>query len=367
MPQVGILDAIGLRHGTDKASQHHNYLSFYETFFADLKDKEIAILEIGVLGGASLRTWGEYFTNATIVGADINPSAKAHESDRIYVELLDQSNIEELTRVAIKRGPFDIIIEDGSHLWEHQITSLRTLFPFVKDGGIYIVEDLQTNYGSMQKEYRGIASVSCVEYLKRLVDLRVAGDQIPIDEVEDSFLRTYGQKMQFMTFYRHACLIKKQFPVIPRESTPGAPLVTDMTSDQLVGVSINAHVSFKGDILGTSGFVNLGDDRLSIQGFSIMADEELLEYRALIVGDSIWSDWRKSGDFVGTRGQSKPLIGFTIRLQKEITERYALRAFGRFAGSTEYIEVADEQDCISGREAALCGIQIEVTKRVHNS
>jgi Clostridial hydrophobic W len=367
MPQMGILDAIGLRHGTDKASQVHNYLSFYELFFADLKDKNISLLEVGVLYGASLNTWKEYFPNAKIVGVDISPSTKIYEGDRIFIELLDQSNIEELTRVAIKHGPFDIIIEDGSHLWEHQITSLRTLFPFVKDGGIYIVEDLQTNYGPMRNQFKGISNLSCAEYLKSLVDLHVGGNQISMDKVEDAFLRTYGQNLHFITFYRHMCLIRKRFPIINRELVAGSPLVADLASDRSVRVRVNAHVSFKGDIVGGSGFVNIGPDTFSIQGFFIVTDEKILEYRVRQEGDSTWGDWHESGNFAGTRGQSKSLVGFTVRLKKEITDRYVLRAFGRFAGAVEPVQVGDGQDCVSAREAPLCGIQIEITEHMQNS
>lgn len=178
----------------------------------------------------------------------------------MIIELLDQSNIEELTRVAVKHGPFDIIIEDGSHMWEHQITSLRTLFPFLKNNGIYIVEDLQTNYGSMKSEYKGIASSTCVEYLKEWLDLRVADDQIPLSEVEDAFLRTYGRAVQFITFYRRACLIKKRFPPVVRENNAGQPLVVRGIDSHSEAVGIVAHVSNRGDVFGNAGFVNLGSD-----------------------------------------------------------------------------------------------------------
>lgn len=204
------LDAIGLKHGTDKSSKFHDYLSFYELFFRDLRHEKIKILEIGVLGGASLKTWEEYFPSADVVGVDIVPASKNYEEGRVVIELADQSNVEHLTRLAIKHGPFDIIIEDGSHMWEHQITSLRTLFPFLKDEGIYIAEDLQTNYGPASGKYQGIASNSFMDYIKKLVDLRVGDDLIDISKIEDSFLRTYGRNVHFINFYRRACLLKKK-------------------------------------------------------------------------------------------------------------------------------------------------------------
>ncbi len=206
------LDSIGLKHGTDKASSHHDYLAFYEQFFAPMRHGRVNILEVGVLNGASLATWEEYFPNGSIVGADIDATTKRFQRGRVSIEILDQANIEEVTQAAIRRGPFDIVIEDGSHLWEHQITSLKTLFPFVRDGGIYIVEDLQKNYGGMQAGYRGVSSTTCVEYLKRLVDVRVGDSEVDLATIEDPFLRTYGRSMQFITFYRRACLIKKRMP-----------------------------------------------------------------------------------------------------------------------------------------------------------
>ena len=148
MTELPSLDEIGLKHGTDKASTGHDYLNFLEPFFSRMRDKPIRLLEIGVHRGASLRTWAEYFPNAEIVGVDVLPWCKRYEGGRVTVELADQSNIEHLTPIGVARGPFDIIVEDGSHLWEHQVTSLKTLFPFLKDGGFYVAEDLQTNYGS---------------------------------------------------------------------------------------------------------------------------------------------------------------------------------------------------------------------------
>lgn len=172
VPQSGLLDAIGLKHGTDKASSDHDYLNFYEIFLSPLRDERMTVLEIGVFNGASLKTWEEYFPHATIIGADILPLTKRFERNRTTIEILDQSNVEELTRLAVQHGPFDIIIEDGSHMWEHQITSLRILFPFLKNDGLYIVEDLQTNYGLMEPHYRGVASQTCMSYLKAWADLR---------------------------------------------------------------------------------------------------------------------------------------------------------------------------------------------------
>jgi hypothetical protein len=361
MPKFSTLDGMGLKHGTDKASSSHDYLNFYELFLAPLRDKELTILEIGVLNGASLRMWEEYFPRARVIGADIVPTSKQFEKGRVTIEVVDQSNIEELTWLSFKHGPFDIIVEDGSHMWDHQITSLRTLFPFVKRDGVYIVEDLQTNYGSMQKVYKGVASSTCVEYLKAWLDLRVADDQISLIDVEDAFLRTYGRAVDFIAFYRRACLIKKRISEVVRDISAGQPLVAGATDGQSVAIRVLAHISRTGDVFGPAGFVNLGSDDFALQGLSIDSDEEIVEYR---VGwlDGTWSAWCQNTTFVGTRGESKVLAGLAVRLQENVKDRYKLRTFGRFVGSSNLVEVSDGQDCTSVSGGALCGIHIQLTR-----
>ena len=149
---LGELDLIGLKFGTDKSSASHDYLSIYERFFCHRRNDPLKILEIGVLNGASLKVWEEYFPNSRIIGADIDEGTRRFASGRIEIEIIDQSNLEDLVRLGVRHGPFDIIIEDGSHIWDHQITTLRTLFPFVRDGGFYVVEDLETNYGIPRRQ-----------------------------------------------------------------------------------------------------------------------------------------------------------------------------------------------------------------------
>ena len=357
------LDEIGLKYGTDKASCYHDYLNFYETFFAKLRNEKLQILEIGVFGGASLKTWEEYFPQATVIGADIVPSSKQYERGRVIIELLDQSNIDELLRVSLTHGPFDIVIEDGSHMWEHQITSLRTLFPFLKNDGLYIVEDLQTNYGAMQRDYKGIASSTCMDYLKRWVDLRVGDDQVPLHEVEDAFLRTYGRAAQFMTFYRRACLIKKRALRLVRENNPGRKLVELEGDDAGPAVCILAHVSTRGDVFGPAGFVNPDGAEYAFQGLSIETDDDVLEYR--VRGpDEVWSDWAHGKQFLGSRGQAKLLTGITMRLRDGVRDRLTLRGFCRFIGSGEAVELVDGEDCVSVNDRPLCGLQIAVSERI---
>ena len=348
------LDEIGLKWGTDKASTHHGYLPFYETFLAPLRDQQLTILEVGVYRGASLRTWEEYFPNAKVVGADIQVTCKRFEGGRVRVELVDQSNVEDLAQLAIKHGPFDLIIEDGSHMWEHQITTLRSLFPFLRSGGHYIVEDLQTNYGALQAKYRGVASQSCMDFLKRWADMAVADDLIDPQSVEDAFLRTYGRSIEFMSFHRRSCVLKKHTPATKWPVSVSAPLAE--TPVDALPVFITAHVGMRGDIFGPFGYVDEGGDAFTFQGFALASDLGGLEYR-MRFPDGAWSDWTPEGGFVGTRGKAIAATGFSVRLVEPLRDRFALDLYGLFVGGAK-AKVGAGEDCVAALEEPLRGMQI---------
>lgn len=354
MTESQSLDTIGQKHGTDKASIHHNYLEFYEGFFRPLRDKTLTVLEIGVLNGASLKTWEEYFANSKIIGVDIKPKSKSYATDRVSIEIADQSNLQDLINICVKYGPFDIVIEDGSHLCEHQITSLKTIFPFVKEGGIYIVEDLQTNYGKMLEKYRGVSSITCVEYLKQWLDFRVADNQVDVTKVEDPFLRTYGRGIDFMAFYRRACLIRKGSATSKAALVGGHPIV--QAAPQENKIKIIAHVHSMGNVVGEEGFVDLPTNKYPIQGLSINAGG-ILEYKVR-THNLEWGQWTAEGEFTGSRGRS--LTGVAIRLRGEAAGRLSLRVIGRFV--SDVVEVSDSAECVSG-ELPLCGLQIAVSSR----
>ena len=55
---------------TDKLE--HGYIEIYDSYFKDLRNKELKVLEIGVADGKSLLTWSDYFKNSTIIGIDIH-------------------------------------------------------------------------------------------------------------------------------------------------------------------------------------------------------------------------------------------------------------------------------------------------------
>ena len=148
---VDPLTAIAIRHGTDKWGLHF-YTPIYHSLLAPLHDKPVRLLEIGVggygskyLGGSSLAMWAEYFGQGRIVGIDLYEK-RLDLGDRVTILQGSQDDRAFLDRVVRQHGPFDIIIDDGSHVPVHVATSFHALFPALASGGLYIVEDTQTAY-----------------------------------------------------------------------------------------------------------------------------------------------------------------------------------------------------------------------------
>lgn len=139
------LTEIGLKYKTDKAGREtgHGFTEFYYPHFSKLTNP--TILEIGVYTGASLQMMEEFYGEAKIVGVDIEPKTQ-YDTKCVKTLVADQSNREQLLKVLDHATEFDIIIDDGGHTMEQQFRTIATLFPYVKKGGIYILEDLHTSF-----------------------------------------------------------------------------------------------------------------------------------------------------------------------------------------------------------------------------
>lgn len=107
---------------------------------------------------------------ARIVGLDINPVCKNYAADGIHVVIGSQGDPQLLEQVATKFGPFDIVIDDGSHSFEHQLTTFGTPFPHIRNDGIYACEDLCSSYWA--DEFGGGVRKpgTFIEFLKGLID-----------------------------------------------------------------------------------------------------------------------------------------------------------------------------------------------------
>jgi len=168
--------------GTDKGTviaEAHGYTVFYERWFDPIRETPLRLLEIGVCDpsfpGASLNAWHEYFPNAQIFGYDIADTTRFRQ-DRIMTFRGDQSSAKDLKRFIEECGSgFDIIIDDGSHIADHQQASLGFLFDHVKPGGQYIIEDMQVAPDTVQvmlELQRRVFGIPAWKSLFRIGELR---------------------------------------------------------------------------------------------------------------------------------------------------------------------------------------------------
>ena len=148
--EIATLGALADRHGSDKGfgvGLMHGYVRVYAGALRQLRDRPLKLLEIGLsiardgVTCPSLAMWADWLPQADIVGIDIQDfSAFSHERCRTAV--VDQTDRAALAAFAKSEGPFDIIVDDGAHLSDAQQASFFALFPFLKHGGLYFIEDL---------------------------------------------------------------------------------------------------------------------------------------------------------------------------------------------------------------------------------
>lgn len=170
-------------------------------------------MEIGVggyehplQGAGSLRMWKRYFRNGEIFALDIFDKSQLQEP-RIQIFLGSQSDEVFLESIVNQTGELDIIIDDGSHVNSNVITSFKCLFPKLKSGGIYVVEDTQTSYwpeyGGNVEDMDNISTM--MGYFKSLVN-GVNYQEFRLESYEPTYC---DKNIQSIHFYHNLVFIYK--------------------------------------------------------------------------------------------------------------------------------------------------------------
>lgn len=207
------LDNIGKMFNTDKNSDYHNYLNKYEFFLSKFRDKEMNVLELGVYKGASIAMWEKFFSKAIIYGVDINPECKIYEMGRKKIIIEDLSHEDRIKKLADTTP--QIIIDDASHLWSHQIKALYELLPCLPSGGVYILEDLGTSFGHWTDQF-GDANISAYDFLSVILEVVTSGQALRLDCLSyDLYLlkdeiEYLASQIEMMCFIEESCIIIKK-------------------------------------------------------------------------------------------------------------------------------------------------------------
>ena len=163
------LNQLAEDNGSDKGlvDLAHGYTRLYEMLFFPYKDRDIHILEMGLLRGGpetptgtadrttskapSIQMWLSYFKSAHITGLDISDFSwlKDPRFTFLHCDMDTRENIKNTTNEF--QSKFDIIIDDASHASHHQQFAFIELWPHLKNGGIYIIEDLHWQPKSFER------------------------------------------------------------------------------------------------------------------------------------------------------------------------------------------------------------------------
>jgi hypothetical protein len=157
MTMTELADYCGIDKGT--LHENHQYTKTYESLLKKYKSTKPTILEIGIndprFPGGCLKFWDLYFNQMNYYGFDIvDCSVLKYNREKITTFVGDQNNPDDLLSLINQNGlseNLDVIIDDGSHISEHIITSFKTLFPHLKKGGLYFVEDLHAGWAEKEK------------------------------------------------------------------------------------------------------------------------------------------------------------------------------------------------------------------------
>lgn len=148
----------------------------YEELFGRFRHKNPVILEIGVRGGGGTELFYKYFEDqCEIYGVDIEERVKRIQKKYPQTQIFigDQADPVFMKHVAETIGkPIDIVLDDGGHFMHQQIRSFEALFPFVREGGVYVIEDVQTSYN---EKFNNHTTPTLVEYFKTMTDKVVQG------------------------------------------------------------------------------------------------------------------------------------------------------------------------------------------------
>jgi len=158
-PLCKLMEDFGSDKGSPRMGIAHNYTTYYYAIFAPVRDRSLRIFEMGIgstdttvpsnMGaegrpGASLRGWRAFFPKAQVFGADIDRKTLFREEriETFYCDMTKPDVIAAMWKAPALARPLDIIIDDGLHVLDAQVTFFENAVHKLAPGGVYIIEDV---------------------------------------------------------------------------------------------------------------------------------------------------------------------------------------------------------------------------------
>ena len=166
---------LGQATGTDKTplnsngGHRHPYTAVYTMLLSQYKNTPVRFVEIGIAGGASVVMWDHYFKNpgAELHFFDCGEEFLKHARGGIagpkakfsFMDVSKDGDVLRALKESSKWGqPYDVILDDSSHNFEHQMRIVREGWSMLRQGGMFIIEDV-FRAESEERYEKGLAEI----------------------------------------------------------------------------------------------------------------------------------------------------------------------------------------------------------------
>ena len=169
----------------------HKWVDYFNVYLRALniyRNKQITFVEIGVQNGGSANMWRRYLGDkAKIIGVDVDPACKNLETEGFEIWIGDQADPNFWNEFLKSHPSVDVVLDDGGHTMVQQINTFNALFPALKDGGVYLVEDTHTSYfphhgGGLRRQG------TFHEYVKTLIDDMHGWYHLPLSKMDSNYM-----------------------------------------------------------------------------------------------------------------------------------------------------------------------------------
>lgn len=202
-----------------------HYFEIYDRHLARFRGTDVQLLEFGVFQGGSLQMWKNYLgPRAKIFGVDINPHCRQVAEPQIEILIGDQGDRIFLKSLAAQIPRIDILIDDGGHTMNQQISTYEELFQQIDPKGVYICEDLHTSYwadwdGGYQRPG------TFIEYSKHFIDSLNAWHSADPSRLDVS---KFTKSVHSLHFYDSMLVIEKRPMEKPVRLETGIRTISDI-------------------------------------------------------------------------------------------------------------------------------------------
>lgn len=196
-----------IKNGGRSIHKWIDYFEIYHRSFSKYRGTDITFLEIGVQNGGSLHMWRRYLgPNAKIIGIDVNENCKALEAEGFEIWIGNQADPNFWNEFLGANPVIDVVLDDGGHTMEQQITTFNYLFPAINNNGCFVCEDTHSSY--FPTHGGGLRNpLTFIEFVKALIDDMHAWYHAPLSELDGAYM---AQNLYAISIYDSVVVMEKR-------------------------------------------------------------------------------------------------------------------------------------------------------------